>query len=167
MKLRRARGVTLIEVLVAIAIAAVLAGFAVPSFVQSMARTRLEGTVSLLATDLQYARSEAIRRGNKVADDSKVAARLALTGGGTGYTITVASAADGATTPVKVVTLPTGVTLTSDGDVTFDGLRGTSNQRTFTATVSGVSGALRVTTNALGRISTCSSSIAFVGHTPC
>ena len=52
---RPSRGVTLVEVLMAIAIMALLTGLAAPSFVDSVARSRLEGTVATLANDLQYA----------------------------------------------------------------------------------------------------------------
>ena len=62
MSRRPSRGVTLVEVLMAIAIMALLTGLAAPSFVESVARSRLEGTVATLANDLQYARSESLRR---------------------------------------------------------------------------------------------------------
>jgi len=59
---RNTRGLTLIEVMVGIAIAAIMAGLAAPSFLGSINRGRLEGAVANFGIDLQYARSEAIRR---------------------------------------------------------------------------------------------------------
>lgn len=59
---RRARGFTLIELVVVIAIAAVLVAVAVPSFREFFDSKRVEGVATELYTDLQYARSEAVSR---------------------------------------------------------------------------------------------------------
>lgn len=55
-------GVTLIELLIVIAIAAILASLAGPSFTDFINRTRLNSQVSQLVSDLNRARSEAIKR---------------------------------------------------------------------------------------------------------
>jgi len=61
-----ARGFTAIELMVTIAIAAILATLAAPSFTGLMERWRVRKTVDELQSTLYYARSEAIKRGGNV-----------------------------------------------------------------------------------------------------
>ena len=133
----RQRGFTLIELMVALAVAVVLMSTAVPSFFESTARARLQGAVNELAIDLQYARSQAVRE--------RAAVALTVAADGASYTITDANAT------LKTVTLPRGVTLTAGAAVNFDALRSLSAATLLDATVSGVTGSLRVNTNVLGR----------------
>lgn len=56
-------GFTLIELLIVVAIAAVLLALVAPSFTDMIAMQRLRGAHDQLATDVQFARSEAARRG--------------------------------------------------------------------------------------------------------
>lgn len=149
----RQRGFTLIELMVALAVAIVLLGVAVPSFLEATARARLQGAVNELAIDLQYARSQAVRE--------RAAVALTVAADGASYTITDASAT------LKMVTLPSGVTLTASAAVSFDALRSLSAAMLFDATVNGVNGTLRVNTNALGRVQICSRSTAFGGYSVC
>ena len=149
----RPRGFTLIELMVALAVAVVLMSTAVPSFFESTARARLQGAVNELAIDLQYARSQAVRE--------RAAVALTVAADGASYTITDANAT------LKTVTLPRGVTLTAGAAVNFDALRSLSAATLLDATVSGVTGSLRVNTNVLGRVQTCSLSTAFGGYPAC
>lgn len=55
-------GVTLMEMLVVVAIAAILATIAGPSFSDFVNNTRLNSTMTQLASDLNHARVEAIKR---------------------------------------------------------------------------------------------------------
>jgi type IV fimbrial biogenesis protein FimT len=55
-------GFTLIEMMVVLALAAVVLGLAIPSYRGTLSRKRMEGVASELATDIQYARSEAAQR---------------------------------------------------------------------------------------------------------
>ena len=66
--LRRAgpAGFTLIEVVVVIAIVAILLALAVPSFVATTQRFRTLGEINNFAHDLQFARTEAIKQGVSV-----------------------------------------------------------------------------------------------------
>lgn len=57
------RGVTLIELMVVIAIVAILAGVAVPSFSQLIADTSLSSQANGFMADARFARSEALKRG--------------------------------------------------------------------------------------------------------
>jgi type IV fimbrial biogenesis protein FimT len=56
------RGITLVEAMVTLAITSIVAGAAMPSFQGLVARQRLEGVATQLATDLQYVRTEAVAR---------------------------------------------------------------------------------------------------------
>jgi type IV fimbrial biogenesis protein FimT len=56
------RGITLVEALVTLAIASIVAWTAMPSFQGLVARQRLAGVATQLATDLQYVRTEAVAR---------------------------------------------------------------------------------------------------------
>ena len=59
----RRSGFTLIELLIVVAIAAVLLALVAPSFTDMIAMQRLRGAHDQLATDVQFARAEAARRG--------------------------------------------------------------------------------------------------------
>ncbi|MFN9747530.1 MAG: GspH/FimT family pseudopilin [Betaproteobacteria bacterium] len=63
MTLRRSRGLTLIEIVVALAVLAVLGTIALPGFGARLDRERLHGAAQALAADLNEARFEAARQG--------------------------------------------------------------------------------------------------------
>lgn len=65
-ELKRLHGFTLVELLVVIVIAAILASLAVPSFSSLMNDTRQGSAQSQLLADLNRARSEAIKRNARV-----------------------------------------------------------------------------------------------------
>ena len=62
----RSRGFTLVEMLVVMAISAILIAAAVPSFQSLIASTRASSASGTLVSNLEYARSEAIRRNQNV-----------------------------------------------------------------------------------------------------
>lgn len=159
MKPARKQGVSLIEVLVAIAIAAILGGLATPPFLESLARNRLDGAVSVLANDLQYTRSEAIRR--------RTAATLLVAAGGASYTVAYTPLNGGDDVVIKTVPLADGVTLPAGRAVVFEGLRGTTAAQTLTGESTHTAAKLNITTNAMGRLSTCSLNGSLNGHPAC
>lgn len=72
------RAVSLIELMVVVAIAAIIIGLAAPSFSDYIVTQRVRSVHAQLATDMQFARSEAVSRG------SFVSVRFQFTTGPTG-----------------------------------------------------------------------------------
>lgn len=62
----RRRGFTMVELLIVIAIAAILATIAVPSFRDTLRTMRQNATLGLVINDLNLARGEAIKRNSSV-----------------------------------------------------------------------------------------------------
>nr|WP_100249471.1 GspH/FimT family pseudopilin [Paraburkholderia ginsengiterrae] len=75
------RGFTLVETLAVIALLAVVAVMATPSFVAWHVRDQVDARARALASTLAYARSEALRRGARVTVCRIDAARQCLTAG--------------------------------------------------------------------------------------
>jgi prepilin-type N-terminal cleavage/methylation domain-containing protein len=63
---RHALGLTVIEMMVAVAVVAVLAALAAPSLLDFLARQRVAAVNAELVTDLKFARSEAVARNREV-----------------------------------------------------------------------------------------------------
>jgi Tfp pilus assembly protein FimT len=59
---RRQRGITLLEGMLVASIIGLLASIALPSYLESIDRKRLEGASEAVLSDLRWARSEAIKR---------------------------------------------------------------------------------------------------------
>ncbi|MCQ4163780.1 GspH/FimT family pseudopilin [Tahibacter harae] len=64
---RRSRGFTLVELIITMAIVAILAAVAMPSFRELRIRTNITQTTNDLIIDLNTARAEAVKRGYPVA----------------------------------------------------------------------------------------------------
>ena len=62
----RSRGFTLVELLVVIGVATIILTSAVPTFSRTAQGYRMLGVANALARDLQFARSEAVKRGQNV-----------------------------------------------------------------------------------------------------
>lgn len=149
----RAHGFTLVDLMVVIALATILLGIAVPSFVQMLARMRIEGASQNLATDLQLARTEAVQRRATVS--------LATLADGSGYAIT-----SGAAT-IKTVAFTGGVGFTGSVTVTFEPLRGLANAATLTGTSPRTDAQLRINSDVMGRVQMCSPGGSFRGYPSC
>lgn len=103
--LRRLLGFTLIELMVTIAIAAILLMVAVPNFITFIQNNRLTSQANDLVTALNYARSEAIKRGVRVTvcsrlDDTTCAGANDWT---TGWLVFVDADGDGAVAGAEVL----------------------------------------------------------------
>ena len=157
------RGFTLIELMVVVAITAILLAIAAPSFTDLIARRRVEGVATEVNTDLQYARTEAVSRGANVS--------LFVPSGGTSYCVTTGT---DCSTTLKNIALPTGVSISEAASsaltITYDALRGWTNNSTdiaLTFQSSNTSGKLRVSVNSMGRVALCSPSSSLTGYVAC
>jgi type IV fimbrial biogenesis protein FimT len=79
--LHKARGFTLMEMLIAVSMAAILMGVAAPGFRSLLQQSRQESRLNELTGALNYARSEAIKRSSRVS----VCARSSNTSCGTNW----------------------------------------------------------------------------------
>ena len=148
------RGFTVIELLTVLAVSAVLLTAGVSSFVDQVARRRLEGATVELSSDLQYARSQAVSNNTTVT--------LSTNAGGTQYSITSPSAT------YKSVTLDSQLSFTPSLTITYDPLRAmATSSGVMTLSSSKTSAQLRLTVTSVGRVSICSPSGGLTGYTPC
>ena len=86
--LRHNRGITLVELMVALTVLAILLSLGVPSFRDLLAAQRVRSAAYSLVSDLVLARSEAVKRG------SPVVLTAAATGWADGWTVSVQSSAE-------------------------------------------------------------------------
>ncbi len=63
---RKQRGVTLVELMIVIAIAAIFAVIAIPSMTDFVRTTRITSVTSQLNSDMNFAKSEAVKRNTRV-----------------------------------------------------------------------------------------------------
>jgi type IV fimbrial biogenesis protein FimT len=108
------RGFTLIEMMIAVAVLAVILSLGVPSFQTFMAHTRLRTTAEAILNGVQLARAEAVRRNTEVRFD--LASDLGWSVVAAGTTLQARSAAEGS----KGITLD--VRPTAASAVTFNGM---------------------------------------------
>lgn len=147
----RPRGLTLVELMIAIVVAAILATLAVPSFVELMQRQRLQSAASGLMADLQYARTEAQRRRSAVT--------LVHVAGQSDYVLTDGPAI------LKKVPLPPGVSMESTS-IAFEPLRGLAATGGITLSSTGAP-SLKVQLAETGRTHACSPDGRFGGMEVC
>ena len=163
-------GFTLLELVVALAIAAVLGAIATPSFTGLMARQRLQAAAHHLQADISLARHEANRRGVTVhlmfqpgpqwcyglSAGMGIDCRQATVAAGNGV-IKVVRAAD-----------HTGIVLMDAAAMAMDGRSGTSLLADGHARfASGEGQQLQVRLGPLGRASLCTPAAPIAGTPPC
>jgi type IV fimbrial biogenesis protein FimT len=171
------RGVTLIEMLVAIALVGIVLGLSAPAFSDMIARQRVRSYTDGLVTDIAFARSEAVSR--------KQAVRIALgsTDSGNCYTIYVSSGGNCSctscpvdATELKTVRVPRSdgvrvVPASADGPlvVDFDAVRAAPSVANYDVNLSHSRGPqLRARITPLGQVRVCSPNGSISGVTsPC
>lgn len=117
-------GFTLIELMVVIALVGIISAFAVPSFSNVIANGRIASTSNDIVGLLNYARSEAVKRGRIV--------RVAPVTG-TDWSSGAQVAVDGSATELRrTEALSASVTLAVTGDVSFSGGGFSSTEPTLT-----------------------------------
>lgn len=178
---KRAEGFTIIELMIVVALVAVLIALAAPSFSEFLSKRRVDGVMSELVTDMHYARSEAVSRNETVritfGTDCYVIHRSLVPGNAA--TVASCTRTTKSITPaaaeIKTVQLDEGRPLTIDPGaftfVEFDPVRGTAinSSASTTAAVdvrstSGINWLLRAVLTTMGRVETCSPS--GTGHFP-
>lgn len=145
------KGFTLVELMITIVVAAILIGLAVPGYFNLIQNNQIVGTVNKLSASLNYARLEAIKRGEQVSVCAASSSALSACGTaaqwGQGWIVFVDendnNAIDAADTLIRVnEQLPTGVTVTTTAAiVSYDGTGFlSSNATTFTLSATGCTG---------------------------
>ena len=176
---RLSRGFTLVEASIAVAIAAITMSTVGPNFAGFIEKRRIDGVAAELATDIQFARTEAVLR------NSPVRLSVHVESWGSCYLLHTGAAADcdchtqgvaqcGAQArAIKTVLLPTTDQVGVQANVTsmlFDPLHGTSTP-SGTLKVVGVSGrAVHHVVNIMGRVRSCSpqgAAPALAGYRAC
>lgn len=145
-------GFTSLELMIVVAIVAILAALAIPSFSSTLEKQRITSAAEAILADLRWARAEAIKRNKEV--------RVAFTTGNS-WSYTVHADPGGVNTQLKAVSgsdFPA-TTLSStnfaSGYVTFDPIRGISNNGTARISSNNFNAGVIVST--LGRARICGS----------
>jgi type IV fimbrial biogenesis protein FimT len=158
------RGFTLVELVVTVAVFAVLAALALPDFSETLRQWRRDSATRALSSDLLLARTESIKTSRRIAmcpstNGTSCAASSDWRNGWIVFEDDGATdlAYDAGESVLKVVTAQAGIaTLLSSGGVQFlqflpNGLMSAGNT-TFTVTPSGATAATMVNRVALSRI---------------
>lgn len=175
---RPAPGFTVIELMVVVAVMAVVLGLAAPSLYAFLLRQRVKAVNAELVTDIQFARSEAIARRKPV--------RITFRSDDTGktcytvHTVGTVGNCDCRNTPgsacvlfteLKTVQVPRSTTVTveaSGSNVQFTEAQGVTTPDGFQIDVaSPVGGKLRTITNLVGRPRVCSPDGSISGVPTC
>jgi len=173
---RPQHGLTLLELAIVVAITAIVAATAAPSFTALIDTRRLDAAATRLAGDLQLARSEAIARNEPL--------RLSLLAGAgaTCWVVHSGAPADcqcseqggavcaGSARTIKGVVLASNERVSVGGNVAsilFDPLHGTSTPTGTLRLVGARGSAVHHVVNVVGRVRSCSPAGAVPGYSPC
>lgn len=166
---KNASGFTLIELIITIAVLAIVVTYGFTAVTTSSDKRKLKGITQLLHQDMRFARSEAIKRNQEItvafqdptADGSQWCYGISLGTGTCNCNTTPAGCAIDGTVHVRSYLKYEGVTLsdvsTADNAITFDPLHGEAEVSTISY-VSDQDVEAYVQTTALGRVRVCSPS---------
>jgi type IV fimbrial biogenesis protein FimT len=174
------RGLTLVELAITLAIVAVLAALAIPSFSQLIERQRLVGAAVQLAGDVQFVRSESVLRNEplRLSFYTTTYGTCYLVHSGERSACACAAAAGAATctgtaAPIKTVAVlgTSGLSVQANvASIRFDPLHGTGTPTGTLRVVSARAGSIHHVVNLLGRVRSCSptdAGTAVPGYRPC
>ena len=170
------RGLTLIEICVVLAIVSILIGTTVPSFKDVKQRATLNGIATDLATDLHFARSEAVARQEgvrftvaPVAGGSCVLVHTGANGDCDCITGGAAQCSNGAIL-IKNVFYPSasGIAVAANvAAIRFDPRTGMATPAGSVTISTGSGKALRHVVNMMGRVRTCAVGAVTTPERPC
>jgi type IV fimbrial biogenesis protein FimT len=161
----RPRGLTLLEMMVAVAIVAVLASLAVPSLGATLARLHLKSAAERVAADMAEARFEATRRGQAMHLHFEPGAAWC-------YTVAPSPACGcGSPQPCQLRQAlgrdHAGVVLEHARDLHFDPAAGTASNPAAVLLRSSYGETLQVEMTRLGRAKVCAPDSAALGYPRC
>jgi type IV fimbrial biogenesis protein FimT len=159
----RARGFTLLEALLAIAVLTITASLALPSFAGALARYRLRGAAQALAAEMALAHRAAAGRDRPAFLVARTGEQWCV-----GVAATPDSDCDGSSAShvVRAEAFP-GVRLVASSGQLGDGALNRANSQRATALLASSQGdTLRVVMTPLGRASICSATVS-VGFATC
>jgi len=132
-----ARGFTLVELLVVIALIAIIAGFAVPQFGRMIDNNRVISQTNSIVGLLNFSRSEAVRRGARITVTSANNVLTATLTANNQVIRQMDEAEGGLSVSAGAVTYRANGLTTSGGDVSFDICSGSVGGRSVTVTPGG------------------------------
>ena len=168
------RGLTLVEAGAVLAIAAIVAGQAVPGLRSLVDHRRLDGAAAALASDLQAARIEAIARNRSVRLSIDAAQACWVLHTGSAGACSCRAAGTTTCTPGAealrrhALAAADGLSLAGNvGSIAFDPVLGTSTPTGTLRVAHQRGGEIRHTVNLLGRTRSCIAGAAIAGWSAC
>ncbi|HVY53477.1 MAG TPA: GspH/FimT family pseudopilin [Gammaproteobacteria bacterium] len=156
----RYQGLSLLELMITLAIVIILAVLATPSFLSFIQQYRLTSTIQGLYYNLQYARSEAIKRGSSIYVSFQTGSSwcYGINNGSACNCSNPTSCALGTyTSPSTLTTL----TLSGFNSLIFESSRGAANASgTITLTVTGGVKSMGIDIGTMGNLQLCSNNIS-------
>ncbi len=138
--MKQTKGFTMIELIVTLAVLAILIGIAIPSYNSLMPRYRLNGAARLVATDLMRARMQAVKLSTNVT--------VTFNSSTDSYTISGGSYSE----TFNIKSKYSGVELASSENPVFHPRGTLTNTDPVTVTLSNSSGFKQVDVNIAGRV---------------